>query len=1024
MAPVDNTVTDSKVEGFEFICSLTSNDIIPVHKYRSKNTGLTIFIAEVDGPVVGGYFCLATEAFDDDGLPHTLEHLIFLGSEQYPYRGVLDLLANRCLASGTNACTDVDNTFYTMETVGSEGFLTLLPVYLDHILYPTLKDSAYTTEIHHITGEGEDGGVVYFEMQERENVGEFLVHQELRRAIYPGKCGYKSNTGGALKNLRESTSNQKVKDYHQNYYRPENLCVIITGQVKHENVFKALWPIEEKIMKMGKRSQFERPWQNEIPPFTENVERNVFYPCNDETNGLVCVGWRGPSTVSHRIDMLGCMLLLKYLTDTSASPLQKEFVEIEGSFASDVKFSLSENSESLLYIIFQNVPKTKIPKISSKLMNFLKDIYKKGIDMQRMETVVNRHILETLSNLESSPHDAVAYMIIGDFLFGNDKNDLDDRLNEIKILKTLTSKPEAYWLGLLKKYLTDAPSAVMKGIPSVIKLQELSEAEQNRVEEVKKKLGPQGLSLKEKELDEAVLENDTAIPDEIISSVPIPDTESIKFHQLTSYVTNGEQHPKFNVDKLPFFTYLDNINTNFVYMFVVMDTSDITLEKKPYLPVLLESLLESPVLRDGVLIPYETIVSELEMDTIAVSTRLGVEESSRFSCGSYSQSAILVLQVEVDKYDKGVKWINDLLYNTRLTAERLKIISTKIINDVAQMKRKGKKLVDDLLKSLIYKKESNHYNVSMLRQQQFLTKMLEKLGDDREKEKVLEELESVKNILTNPKNMVLFLTAQVDRLLQHVADPYKSWSNFSNTDSSLKQKLQVVPEYTLMKTPEEMECNGCVTGIGCVESAFLSQCAPSINSYLDPDSAPLLVCLQYFTQLEGPLWKTIRGLGYAYSYDIFVKPNQGLIYLTYFGSTNIIAAYRETKKVIFNSLAENKQDKWDELLFQSAKSSLIYEIVQREKSVGDMVLKSVLSHFKNIPQDFNRQMIRNISSVNIKDMHRIASTYLKPLFDPNVCKTTVICHPTKAAEVVKAFKNHNHDLKLFDTLEETWLNSW
>ena len=29
---------------------------------------------------------LATEAHDDDGLPHTLEHLIFLGSEDYPYK--------------------------------------------------------------------------------------------------------------------------------------------------------------------------------------------------------------------------------------------------------------------------------------------------------------------------------------------------------------------------------------------------------------------------------------------------------------------------------------------------------------------------------------------------------------------------------------------------------------------------------------------------------------------------------------------------------------------------------------------------------------------------------------------------------------------------------------------------------------------------------------------------------------------------------------------------------------------------
>lgn len=81
----------------------------------------------------------ATEAHDDDGLPHTLEHLIFLGSELYPYKGVLDLLANRCLASGTNAWTDTDHTCYTVQTVGKDGFLELMPIYLDHILHPTLS---------------------------------------------------------------------------------------------------------------------------------------------------------------------------------------------------------------------------------------------------------------------------------------------------------------------------------------------------------------------------------------------------------------------------------------------------------------------------------------------------------------------------------------------------------------------------------------------------------------------------------------------------------------------------------------------------------------------------------------------------------------------------------------------------------------------------------------------------------------------------------------------------------------------
>ena len=57
-------------------------------------------------------------------------------------QGVLDLLANRCLAQGTNAWTDVDHTCYTVTTAGSEGFLNLLPIYLDHILYPTLTVSS------------------------------------------------------------------------------------------------------------------------------------------------------------------------------------------------------------------------------------------------------------------------------------------------------------------------------------------------------------------------------------------------------------------------------------------------------------------------------------------------------------------------------------------------------------------------------------------------------------------------------------------------------------------------------------------------------------------------------------------------------------------------------------------------------------------------------------------------------------------------------------------------------------------
>ncbi len=49
------------------------------------------------------------------------DSLVFLGSEQFPFKGVLDNLANRAFAAGTNAWTDTDHTAYTITTAGKDG---------------------------------------------------------------------------------------------------------------------------------------------------------------------------------------------------------------------------------------------------------------------------------------------------------------------------------------------------------------------------------------------------------------------------------------------------------------------------------------------------------------------------------------------------------------------------------------------------------------------------------------------------------------------------------------------------------------------------------------------------------------------------------------------------------------------------------------------------------------------------------------------------------------------------------------
>ena len=158
--------------------SITTSQTIT--SYHSPATNLRGLLYKTDEPVCSLHIILSTESngttgnnsptssswhHPDDGLPHTLEHLVFLGSLTHPHKGILDKLANRCMASGTNAWTATDHTAYTLSTAGGEGMLNLTPIFADHVLFPTLTEEGFVTEIHCVNGKGEDKGVVYCEMQ-------------------------------------------------------------------------------------------------------------------------------------------------------------------------------------------------------------------------------------------------------------------------------------------------------------------------------------------------------------------------------------------------------------------------------------------------------------------------------------------------------------------------------------------------------------------------------------------------------------------------------------------------------------------------------------------------------------------------------------------------------------------------------------------------------------------------------------------------------------------------------------------
>ncbi|XP_050051775.1 uncharacterized protein C05D11.1-like [Dermacentor andersoni] len=1006
---------------FQEVCVVRTDGDLPLAKYRSTKTGMTVCVSEFDGPLISGYLCIATEAQDDDGLPHTLEHLIFMGSEDYPFKGILDQLANRCLASGTNAWTDSDHTCYTMTTAGSKGFLNLLPIYLDHILYPLLTEAAFITEVHHVNGEGEDAGVVYCEMQARENTGESLCMLNLLRTLYPAPCGYRYETGGLMRNLRESTDNQKVRMYHRNFYRPENLCVIVAGSVSPKEVLKALEPFERKIIAKGQRKSFTRPWQKPVPPITGPLDSTVPYPCDDDDHGLVYVAFRGPPLKACE-DIAALLVMQDYLTDTSVSPLQKLFVETEDPYCSMVKASFIENKESCFYFGFENVTKGKLRMIKSTLIKALSDIANgtTPLDMERMAVVIQRRRLRILNQVESSPHESIANTVIMDFLYGDTLEDLRNRVNQIPIFMSLLKKDKHFWVNLLKKYMVDNKAICVIGEPSPHLMGKMSDAESQRIQRQRETLGDEGLQKRAEALEKAIEANEKEPPKEMILAVEVPPVSTISFHSLLRACNaHGDKGiMSFGLQGIPFRFELDHLKTNFVSLTVMLNTSGISQDLRMHIPLFLELLHESPVMTKTGRLNHNDVINQLEADTIHIVTGLGLECSARFFAGSHAQYASLCLLIDREKYFQGVQWVHDLLTGIQFEPDRIQVVANKMVKDVVKKKRSGIKITGTLIRILSFRPESNHTAGSMLRQQTFLYDLLRQLKVDPTK--VIKKLMEVKEFLTRPENLTVHLAANIEKLSLH-GSLHTPWitciTRQPRPPASMKSSAQVPCHALLFRGTEQGLPRDVITSVGSVESAFLTQCSPSLSSYTSPDLPPLLVLIQYLVQLEGPMWRQIRGQGLSYNYDLQLRPCDGLLYFVLTKSTLVAAAYREAMQIVQRHAAG--EEEWDEELLEASRSSLMFEIIEKEKYVNEVALQSMLSYLRGIDMSYTRTLLEKVAKVKLADMVRVGKQYLSSLFDPTVSKLAICCHPSKVDDTVAAFKEFRRNLTVVTSLDDS-----
>ncbi|WFD34838.1 hypothetical protein MCUN1_001682 [Malassezia cuniculi] len=1026
-----------------------------LEKWQSTVTGLTVLWANFESPLLNSYITVASEIFNDSGVPHTLEHLVFLGSEQYPYKGVLDTLANRAFAQGTNAWTANDHTAYTLTTAGSDGFLRMLPIYLDHVFHPTLTASGFATEVYHVNPRFEDAGVVYSEMQGRENSSADRVELKTQRMLYPPTSGYRSETGGLMSALRVLTIDD-IRKYHKEYYAPHNVAVVVCGMLERETLLDSLMVTEQRLIDKGHVFGAQGPpgWRrpfletgsavppvidgsradiegvdNADPPTSDPLRRRVFveFPEADESVGEVQLSWVGPPPEA-LLDLQAIELLGIYLCDSAVSPVQHEFVERDDPLCTDAYFATTERAgASLLSALFSGVPTSELDELDIKLHKLLLRIVEEGVQMPRMSMLLRRERQRVLSQLETRPADCFSDMLISDFLYApRDGSRLSESVDEMRRYDQLSLYSADDWANLLRRYFVDSARLVVSARPSAALVQQLRDETVQRVAKRRVELGDAGSKRLAEELSKAQAENDVAIPPQMLEDFAIPKSSTIRWIPVGSALSGKEPvspcgnaivRADTELDKKvqayidadahapPYFMQFDHIQSKFVLITLVMSTASVPQSLRGLLTLYLSTLFSLPVTRDGKELTYEQVVQGLDETLLDYEATMGIGSN-------FAENVTIEVKVEAALYDKAVAWLRDLLWFSTFSVERIRVAAAKLAQSLPEQKRDGRAVSLALSRALLFEDhDSTCVRNSVISQAEVVPHIVERLRS--EPEAVVHEFETIRNTLFRPDNFcvnvagdILALPAPRTTWLENFVLP--EWSSHKPCPVPLSWSRDV--RSVLGQQPSK---RAALCTLPTIESSFAVFSARGITDYLHEDYAALVVTIAILNAMESFLWRHIRGAGLAYGASIRSDPEAKHIHFMLYRSPDSGKAYEAAREVIRGLAGRNDPGlQIDQTTLDSAKSSLHFSIADAEGTMGAAALESFLDTVvKRVGKGRGRRLLEQASDVTIEDVYRCLNTYVLPIFDANTSVAAVATAPSNLAAIEERLSKAGYELE-------------
>jgi len=190
------------------LASLLSEDI-----YRHQNGMKHINI--VNNEEFSALFVVNTPVFDNSGVAHGVEHMVFRGSTVFPQPETLFQL-NSLTDAKINASTFTDTTYFHCQSQCSHTFMLAINYLLNGLFNPIFDTEDLHCEIH----DGNDKGVIYQEL-----IGAEQTKKESNESTDQNNNQNDFCYGGISASIGKLSLND-LTTFHQRFYQASNITLV------------------------------------------------------------------------------------------------------------------------------------------------------------------------------------------------------------------------------------------------------------------------------------------------------------------------------------------------------------------------------------------------------------------------------------------------------------------------------------------------------------------------------------------------------------------------------------------------------------------------------------------------------------------------------------------------------------------------------------------------------------------------------------------------------------------------------